>query len=75
VFADPQVIHRGVTQRVPHPTAGEVTLCVNPIRFTGMQPPPAKAPPTIGEHTDGILRDVLGLDLAAIASLHERHIV
>ncbi len=75
VFADPQVVHRGVTQRVPHPTAGEVTLCVNPIRFTGMQPPPSKAPPTIGEHTDGILRDVLGLDPAAIASLHERRVV
>lgn len=35
VFADPQVVHRGVAQRVPHPTAGEVTLCANPILFTG----------------------------------------
>jgi crotonobetainyl-CoA:carnitine CoA-transferase CaiB-like acyl-CoA transferase len=75
VFADPQVVHRGVTQRVPHPTAGEVTLCVNPIRFTGTQPPPPTAPPTIGEHTDRILRDVLEMDPAEIAALHARRIV
>jgi crotonobetainyl-CoA:carnitine CoA-transferase CaiB-like acyl-CoA transferase len=75
VFADPQVVHRGVAQRVPHPTAGEVTLCANPIRFTGTEPPPPTAPPTIGQHTDDILRDVLALDAAAIASLRERRVV
>ncbi|MES2631460.1 MAG: CaiB/BaiF CoA-transferase family protein [Pseudomonadota bacterium] len=75
VFADPQVVHRGVAQRVPHPTAGEVTLCANPIRFTGTEPPPATAPPTIGQHTDTILRGVLALDEAKIASLRERRVV
>ncbi|WP_048440346.1 CaiB/BaiF CoA-transferase family protein [Caenimonas sp. SL110] len=75
VFADPQVVHRGVAQRVPHPTAGEVTLCANPIRFTGTEPPPATAPPTIGQHTDGILRDVLSLDETQIASLREQRVI
>lgn len=75
VFADAQVVHRGVAQRVPHPTAGEVTLCANPIRFTGEAAPTPTAPPTIGQHTDEILRDVLGLDEAAIGSLRERCVV
>jgi crotonobetainyl-CoA:carnitine CoA-transferase CaiB-like acyl-CoA transferase len=75
VFADPQVQHRGVAQRVPHPTAGEVTLCANPIRFSDCEPPLPTAPPTIGQHTDQILRDVLGLDDATIAGLHGRHVV
>lgn len=75
VFADPQVQHRGVAQRVPHPTAGEVTLCANPIRFCGCEPPLPTAPPTIGQHTDQVLRDVLGLDDATIAGLRERRVV
>jgi crotonobetainyl-CoA:carnitine CoA-transferase CaiB-like acyl-CoA transferase len=75
VFADPQVVHRGVAQRMPHPTGGEVTLCASPIRFTDLQPPQPKAPPTIGQHTDEILRDVLGLDEAGIAALREQRVV
>ena len=75
VFADPQVQHRGVAQRVPHPTAGEVTLCANPIRFGGLEPPLPSAPPTVGQHTEQILREALGLDDAAIAGLRARRVV
>jgi crotonobetainyl-CoA:carnitine CoA-transferase CaiB-like acyl-CoA transferase len=75
VFGDAQVQHRGVAQRVPHPTAGEVTLCANPIRFGDLEAPPPTAPPTIGQHTEAILREVLGLDAAAIAELRERRVV
>lgn len=75
VFADPQVVHRGIAQRMPHPVAGEVTLCASPIRFTGAEPPVSTAPPTIGQHTDEILRGVLDLDEDAIASLRERRVV
>lgn len=75
VFADPQVQHRGIAQRVPHPTAGEVTLCASPVRFVGDEPPLPTAPPTIGQHTDEILREVLGLDDVAIASLRDRRVV
>jgi crotonobetainyl-CoA:carnitine CoA-transferase CaiB-like acyl-CoA transferase len=52
-----------------------VTLCANPIRFTGTQAPMPTAPPTMGQHTDDILRDVLGLSEAAVAQLHEQRVV
>jgi len=42
-----------------------------PIKFIDEQlPVPTKAP-TVGEHTDAVLRDVLDYDDAKIASLRE----
>ncbi|MES2992253.1 MAG: CaiB/BaiF CoA-transferase family protein [Pseudomonadota bacterium] len=75
VFADPQVRHRGVAQTLAHPTAGEVTLCASPVRYAGREAPTPTAPPTIGQHTDEILREVLALDAAAIAGLRERRVI
>ena len=43
-----------------------------PVVVEGQEPlVPTKAP-TVGEHTDAVLADVLGLDAAAIAALRER---
>jgi crotonobetainyl-CoA:carnitine CoA-transferase CaiB-like acyl-CoA transferase len=42
-----------------------------PLKLIGEQlPVPAKAP-TVGEHTDGVLRDILGYDEGAIAARRE----
>lgn len=75
VFADTQVVHRGMALRMPHPTAGEVSLCASPIRFIGVAARPPMAPPTLGQHTEEILRDALGYDAAHIAQLREQKIV
>lgn len=61
VFADPQVVHRGLLRQLPHPLAGSVPQVVGPIR---MQDAPLgfdRAPPTLGQHTAEILAE-LGLD-------------
>jgi formyl-CoA transferase len=69
VFADPQVRHRGMQVKAPHPRAGEVTMVRNPIRFSATPIAHDRAPPLLGEHTDQVLHDVLGLDGARIAEL------
>jgi crotonobetainyl-CoA:carnitine CoA-transferase CaiB-like acyl-CoA transferase len=71
VFDDPQVRHRRMQVRAPHPTAGEVTMVANPIRFSATPIAHDRAPPLLGEHTDEVLRGVLGLDAAAVAALRE----
>ena len=43
-----------------------------PVLIEGQEPHVPSKAPTVGEHTDAVLADVLGLDAAAIAALRER---
>jgi crotonobetainyl-CoA:carnitine CoA-transferase CaiB-like acyl-CoA transferase len=69
VFADPQVLHRRMQVRAPHPAAGEVTMVANPIKFSATPIAHDRAPPLLGEHTDQVLRDVLGIADAELSTL------
>jgi len=75
VFADPQVRHRGLEVRAPHPRAGEVAMVANPIRFSDTPIRHDRAPPLLGEHTDEVLHGVLGLDAARIAQLRKENVI
>jgi formyl-CoA transferase len=75
VFADPQVRHRRMQVRAPHPAAGEVTMVANPIKFSGTPIAHDRAPPLLGEHTTEVLHGVLGLDDAALAALRAEGVV
>jgi crotonobetainyl-CoA:carnitine CoA-transferase CaiB-like acyl-CoA transferase len=75
VFEEPQVVARGVKIELEHPAAGSVPLVASPMRFSATPVEHRRAPPTLGQHTDEILRDTLGLDAAGIAELRESKIV
>src|SRR5205814_7914352 len=75
VFADPQVRHRKMQVRVPHPAAGELRLVASPMRLLGTPIRHDRGPPLLGEHTAEILRTVLGMPEAELAGLRERGIV
>ena len=75
VFADPQVVARGLRIELPHAEAGSVPLVANPIRLSGSPVAYRSAPPRLGEHTGEVLADWLGLDPAAVASLHGAGVV
>lgn len=67
VHDNPQVLARGMKITMPHPTAGQATLVGSPIRLSDTPVEYRNAPPMLGEHTEEVLRDVLGLDAAQIA--------
>jgi crotonobetainyl-CoA:carnitine CoA-transferase CaiB-like acyl-CoA transferase len=69
VFADPQVVFRGMRVTAPHPAAGEVTMVANPIKFSATPITHDRAPPLLGQHTDEVLESVLGMDRDRIAAL------
>jgi len=70
VMADRQLAARNMFVTVEDERAGTVTIPGNPIKMDSVPESPTRpAAPSIGEHTDRVLREVLGLDEAAIASL------
>jgi succinate---hydroxymethylglutarate CoA-transferase len=68
-LADPQAQARQMIETVAHPTIGDLKLVGPPYKFSGTPASVRRPPPTLGEHTDEILCDELGLDTAAIAAL------
>jgi formyl-CoA transferase len=75
VFADPQVLHRGMVARIPHPTAGTVRLVANPVQFSATPARSEQPPPRLGEHTEEVLGSLLGLDGAELNGLRARKVI
>jgi crotonobetainyl-CoA:carnitine CoA-transferase CaiB-like acyl-CoA transferase len=75
VFEHEQVLARGMQIELPHPSGAKVPLVRNPIQMSETPAQARSHPPTLGEHTDAVLRDVLGYDEAAIAALRERSVI
>jgi crotonobetainyl-CoA:carnitine CoA-transferase CaiB-like acyl-CoA transferase len=75
VFEEPQVIARGVKIELEHAAAGRIPLIASPMRFSGTPLEYKRPPPTLGQHTSEVLREVLGLDDAAIARLRDDGII
>lgn len=62
VFANEQVHARGMVVKTEHPLAGEITMVNNPIKMSESPVVMDRPPPLLGEHTQQVLADVLGLD-------------
>ncbi len=72
---DPQIRHRGLRIELPHPLAGTVPLVGNPIQMSASSAEYRRPPPLLGEHTDEVLREVAGLDAAAISALRAQRVL
>jgi crotonobetainyl-CoA:carnitine CoA-transferase CaiB-like acyl-CoA transferase len=75
VFADPQVIARGMRLDLPHPLAGTVPQVGNPLKFSATPVGYECAPPLLGAHTAGVLKERLQLSDADIAALNARGVI
>ncbi len=75
VFAEPQVVHRGMRIELPHPTAGHVPGVRNPINYSRTVIEYREAPPLLGQHTDQVLEAELGLGSVERARLREAGVI
>ena len=75
VFEEPQVIARGMRIELEHSLAGKLPLIASPMKFSGTPLEHKAPPPTLGQHTDEVLRGLLRMDDAAIAKLRADGII
>jgi glutaryl-CoA transferase len=75
VFEEPQVKARGVKIELDHPVAGKLPLVASPMRFSATPLEHKLAPPVLGQHTEEILRGVLGVSPGEIASLRAEGVI
>ncbi|MFY0475251.1 CaiB/BaiF CoA transferase family protein [Achromobacter marplatensis] len=67
-FAHPQAQARQLRRDLPHPAGGMAPVTASPLRFSASPVVYRRAPPLLGEHTEEVLRDVLGKSDRAIAA-------
>jgi formyl-CoA transferase len=75
VFADPQILARGLRMDLPHPLAGTVPQVGAPLWLSATPPGYERAPPLLAAHTAAVLRERLGLAETRIAELAERGVI
>ncbi len=74
VYDDPQIRHRGLVKTVPHPLSGTLSVVGNPLNFSDTPLQYKRPPPLLGQHTDEVLREVLGIDDEEMAQLAEQKV-
>ncbi|MEK7437221.1 MAG: CoA transferase [Pseudomonadota bacterium] len=69
VAEHPQVKARGTLIEIEHPRAGKLRMPGVPVRLSDTPGSVRTPAPTLGQHTDEVLRDLLGLSEREIATL------
>ena len=69
------VASRGMIENGQHELFGEVPLVTQPIKFSNSQPAAILQTPLLGQHTQSVLRSVLGLSEAEIQGLKDSNVI
>jgi crotonobetainyl-CoA:carnitine CoA-transferase CaiB-like acyl-CoA transferase len=76
VFDNPQIEARSMRIEVDHPKLGRLPLTGNPIKMSGESSPSRTLPPPVlGEHTDSVLRELLGYSDERLRSLRAKGVL
>ncbi|MGH7212941.1 MAG: CoA transferase, partial [Acetobacteraceae bacterium] len=66
---------RGTVVEMPHAQAEGVKVIANPVRLSATPADYRIPPPVLGQHTEEVLGELLGLDRAAIDGLRAAGVV
>lgn len=73
--SDPQVLARNMIVPVAHPLGGTVHMPGNPIKLSETFEDTYTPPPTLGQHTDSVLHEWLGLSATELADLRAAGVI
>jgi crotonobetainyl-CoA:carnitine CoA-transferase CaiB-like acyl-CoA transferase len=75
LFSHPQAAARGLKLTVRDPAGLPVDLVRSPFHIGGATLPEPAAPPQLGQDTDGVLSELLGLDAEQLAALRRDGVI
>jgi len=75
VYENPQVAARGLQVDLPHPSGGTARMVRSPMKLSATPARCDQPPPLLGQHTEQVLRDLLGKSDDEIAALRSKGIV
>jgi len=76
IYSDPHVIARDMLIEMPRPDSDRPMLVPgNPVKMSRVAEGPVRRFPALGEHTNEVLRETLGLDDSELARLHDDGVI
>jgi len=66
---------RNMVVEIEHDACGKLKLVNTPVKYSESKPQVRTAPPTLGQHTDEVLKEYLGFDELKIQELKDRGVV
>lgn len=74
-FADPQMVHRGIVIERPFGPTGTLRQVANPVVFSETPVRYGRPPPALGEHTDNVCANLLGISPERLRDLRRAGIL
>ncbi|KAG9297550.1 hypothetical protein G9A89_001491 [Geosiphon pyriformis] len=74
-FKHPQIPARKMIEKVEHPTAGTINLTGIPVKYLQSTPSIRLPPPTLGEHTNEVLSDLLNYSAEEIEKMKANNVI
>ncbi len=75
VAADPQVAERNMIVEVQHPKSGNFKVINSPVKLSRTPTEVNRGAPELGEHTEEVLKGILGIDKEEIRQLREQNVI
>lgn len=66
---------RGMVQTIDHPACGPIKVISPPVKYSNAEANIRLPPPLLGEHTDEVLNDTLGMDSVKIEELRSKGVI
>jgi len=64
-----------MVKEIDHPTCGPMRLVNTPVKYSYSEPSIRTPPPVLGQHTDEVLDEILGMSNADIEMLRKEGVV
>jgi CoA:oxalate CoA-transferase len=75
ICEDPHIAHRKMLVEIDQPIVGKMRVCASPLKLSETPGEVYSPAPMLGEHSEHVLRDVLGYSRQKIAQLKEEGVI